>query len=480
MVKILNLVGAKLRQSFITNIYKNGAFLEASKIISKHNGNIVRASFNKAVDMHTFFIDVTGEKKDLEEIAKELKLQGYCSNLNDTKSTVLISIGLENKSGSLKEVLEIINQHEVEIPYMNFQQEDKEMQQFVLGIFVDNDKEMRDLFFHLSKICYLKIVDYDLTNKVLDNAAFYLDFGNKIMDMFDLTENERKEFLINSNIIMQQLDAENENPYKTFRYILKFAEFLKNHMGKNFECNIYKKELAENVSAYQIEPPCGSNTFILKQGNQLLIVDGGYSNFKADLISDIKKLIPKFDDMNKKFFITHADIDHTGIASEFDEVYMSDKSYQNFENEKMGKPCFREKIDHHAPYNKLCKLITEYKAPKLENCKIIGNKKDKKMLSKIGKLKFGDFTFEAMEGNGGHIYGETILYCEKLGILFSGDNYVNIKGFSDKQKEYNSIAPYLMRSVNIDSKKANSIRKEIKNKFKGYFVCPGHGSWLQF
>ena len=46
---------------------KAGAFLKASEVISFYGGNIVRVSYNKAVDLHTLFIDVSANQEQLEK-----------------------------------------------------------------------------------------------------------------------------------------------------------------------------------------------------------------------------------------------------------------------------------------------------------------------------------------------------------------------------------------------------------------------------
>ena len=50
-----------------------GAFLKASKCFSELGINITRVSYNKAVDSHTLFIEVDGEKTRLEQANKKLK-----------------------------------------------------------------------------------------------------------------------------------------------------------------------------------------------------------------------------------------------------------------------------------------------------------------------------------------------------------------------------------------------------------------------
>jgi len=124
-------------------------------------------------------------------------------------------------------------------------------------------------------------------------------------------------------------------------------------------------------------------------------------------------------------------------------------------------------------------VISQYVPPCLDTLKVIGKKTDDKVISKIGELPFGDLRFDIYEGNGGHVRGETILDCKKQKIAFTGDNIVNIKGFSGDQQTFNKLAPYLMQSVNVDSVKATLCRNELTRMTSGYLVCPGHGAWFE-
>jgi hypothetical protein len=76
-----------------------------------------------------------------------------------------------------------------------------------------------------------------------------------------------------------------------------------------------------------------------------------------------------------------------------------------------------------------------------------------------------------------------VFVSRKYGIAFTGDLLVNIKGFSTERAEFNSLAPYLMRSVNVDSKKATEMRNSVVKLIeelgmqngKPCIVCGGHG-----
>lgn len=101
----------------------------------------------------------------------------------------------------------------------------------------------------------------------------------------------------------------------------------------------------------------------------------------------------------------------------------------------------------------------------------------------IGNMSIGDLDFAIYEGSGGHLYGEMIYVCKEAGIVFTGDILVNINGFSKERAEFNSLAPYLMKSVNLSSEKARKMRyqtmsmiTEISNQNnKPCIICGGHG-----
>ena len=68
-----------------------------------------------------------------------------------------------------------------------------------------------------------------------------------------------------------------------------------------------------------------------------------------------------------------------------------------------------------------------------------------------------------------------MIVCEKLQLIFSGDIYVNIKGYSPDQQEFNRLAPFLMTGVDSDPARARECRALLTQTYAGYLCCPGHG-----
>ncbi len=111
----------------------------------------------------------------------------------------------------------------------------------------------------------------------------------------------------------------------------------------------------------------------------------------------------------------------------------------------------------------------------MARCFAVGAKRDDSPLSYIGSRAFGPWKFDFYEGNGGHVKGETVIVCEKLQLVFSGDIYVNIKGYSAEQREFNRLAPFLMTGVDSNPAAARECRKLLTQTYAGYLFCPGHG-----
>lgn len=468
-----------IKTTYITKMPdKAGAFLKASEAIAAYGGNIIRVSYNKAVDMHTLFIDVSARNEQLEKITAALKALGYLSNTEKEEKVILIVLKLPDVPGAIKPILEVLSSHSINISYMSSQENGTGYQYFKMGLLIEKPNVIKNLLDDISKLCDLKILDYDVTEKVLDSTVFYLSFANEMRSLLSLTQQQTNELIINSNKIMQLLDEKDEAPLKTFEYISKFANFVASHKGDHFNARVSQRRISPQVVLHLIEPPCGSNTYILEQEQELLFVDSGFACFLDEMQAIFHRLFPDFEKRKKSIVLTHADIDHTGLLGLFDTVFVSESCFENFRLENEDKDNFREQNMLHAPYYKLSRIITGYIPPNLEKFAIIGKKTDEGIHSKIGELNFADLHFEVFEGNGGHVKGEIDLLCKEQKIAFTGDHLVNIEGFSEQQHAFNLLAPYLMTSVNVDSQKAKLCRLKLVKKTAGYLICPGHGTWM--
>lgn len=471
-----------MKRSFMTSLPdKSGAFLQASRIILAHGGNMVRASYNKAVDAHTIFLDVEGDDEALLAIEDELNAAGFLQNDSQVK-VVLLEVELPDQPGAVIPVLEALQQRNVNISYLSNQSVGGKTATLKMGLYIEDPTVIDALLVELAAICPVRILSYDAGEKKLDNTVFYLTLADEMRQLLRLTQAQTKEFIYYANLVMQQLDDKGEPHSKTFEYVSRFAHFVAEHDGAAYECRISREPLTERVTAMVLEPPCGSNITVLEDASTkaLLIIDGGFACYEALTMKQLRALFPDFDARKKEMLLTHSDSDHTGICAQFDTIWCNRRTADCFAGEHMGLPCPREENPNMLPYYRLSKLITDYQPPRLNSLCLLDTESgdDSLPLSRVGIFRFADMAFDVYQGNGGHVPGETVLLDERHRIAITGDDYINIHDMTAPQREFNRLAPYLARSVNQDSNRYHAILKTLKAMLDGdgWLLLPGHGA----
>lgn len=468
--------GYTMKKTYITTMPNHiGAFLKASKCLAELGINITRVSYNKAIDSHTLFIDAEGTEQQLLKADKQLTEIGYLQNEKDNGSIVLLEFCLKDVPGSVTDILKLINEFDFNISYISSQENGTEYQLFKMGLFVDNSEKISEFLVCAEKLCDVRVIDYKHTERIFDNSIFYNSFVSEIAKRRELSDEMRDKLLINTNLAMQTLDEQGLSPYRTFDSIGKFAEMLANCKGEAFIPRITNHQITENTQLILIEPPCGSNTIILKNADKVLFIDSGYACYKQEMEEIFKKIFSDFERIKKTILITHADVDHCGLLPMFDEIIASEKSADCLKAEYNGEDGYREKNPLHKPYINICKTLTEYEPPNPDKIKVIhkGRNDSEMPLVQTGFYDFCDLHFEVYEGKGGHLPGEIVLIDYTNHIVFTGDIYVNIKGFTPEQSTYNSYAPILMTSVDTDAKLCAAERNAIMQRL-------GSGNWRIF
>ncbi len=469
-----------MKRTYITNLQnRSGAFLEASRIIAKYGGNITRVNYNKSVDEHFLFVDVDGGEEILKKITQEMSNAGFLAKPRTAQSVLLIEFKIKDESGQLVPILEIIDKYNINITYLNSEENGTEYQYFKMGLLITEPDVIKRLLDELSHYCTTRIIEYDKTEKILDNTVFYISFANELSKKLKLKHKQTDALVVETNKIMQMLDEGDNSPYKVFEYIGKFADYIARHKDNDFNLRISKMQLTDDISFYAMEPPCGSNTYIFHNGNKLLFVDCGFACYRKEMLNMLRSMFEDFDSMHKRCVITHADTDHCGLLNLFDVVYVTQTSYKNFLCEIEGIPSIREENPAHAPYCRISRIITAYEPPEPTRLHTFEcSKESDTPLSMLGNISFGDIKLEVLAGAGGHLDGEVLLISKEHKLIFTGDVIVNLNGFTDDQKSFNELAPYLMTSVDMYPEKASAFRKKVFEYIEGtgYLICPGHGA----
>jgi len=465
-----------MKKTYATSMPNHiGAFLKASKCFAALGINIIRVSYDKAVDSHMLFLDVEGTEEQIRKADTELEKIGYLQNQSEDSSIVLIEFCLEDVPGSVTRILELINAFNFNISYINSQENGTDYQYFKMGLYVEDPVRFSAFIEQAEQLCKVRIIDYNSSERAYDNSIFYSTYVRGLSRMLSLSESQKQGLMVSANLAMQILDEQGLSPYRTFDSISKFAELLGRSRGEQFVPRITTHVITENTRILLIEPACGSNTAVIRSGDEFLCVDSGYACYREEMLRILREAVPGFDNARKRLLLTHADVDHCGLMDVFDEIIVSSRSARSLRNEYLGENGFRECNPLHRPYVNICKILTSYRevdpdklvTPWQEAAQLRGP------LTQIGFFDFGDLHFEVYEGSGGHLPGEVILIDYENHIAFTGDVYINLQGLTAAQAEYNQYAPILMTSVDTDPRLCGQERKAILRRL-------GIGNWKIF
>ncbi|MBE6542186.1 MAG: Zn-dependent hydrolase [Ruminococcaceae bacterium] len=465
-----------MKKTYITTMPDHiGAFLRASECFSALGINITRVSYNKAVDSHTLFIDAEGSDEQLAEADKQLAEIGYLQNEKSSNSIVLLEFRLRDVPGSVTKILSLISEFNFNISYISSQENGSDYQLFKMGLFVDDPEKITEFIAMAEKLCRIRVIDYNHSEKVYDNSIFYNSFVSGLSETMGLSHEIKNDLLVNANLAMQVLDEQGLSPYKTFESISRFADLLAACRKNAFSPRISHHQITENTEVILIEPPCGSNTAIIKSMGQVLFIDSGYALYRDEMESIFRGIIDGFDSIEKKILLTHADVDHCGLLPIFDEVIASRETAECLRLEYENKNGYREQNPLHKPYINICKILTSYSPISPDKIKGLWGRDvgSDEPLTQVGFFSFGEMHFEVYEGKGGHLPGETVLIDYAHHVAFTGDIYINLKGLTAEQSEYNQYAPILMTSVDTDPKLCSIERSAILQRL-------GSGKWQIF
>ena len=469
----------KLTRIFTTKTPdKPGAFMRACKVIMDHNGNIVRVSYNKGINL---FIEVSATEEELKAIDKELVDISYVDDAPPEPTVLVMSVRITDVPGALYPVLKVIDKYNVNISYLNSSADMKGYQDFNIGMVVENPEVSKKILDEVAELYALDVQDYNGNSAELDNTVFYIRLANGIQKLFRFDDGKVMQFITEASKVSDVLASRGEDPSKALENVKHIANYIAFNRDLNFHAKIQQMDVTDDTTLHIIEPPCGSNMYILRNMDDLLFIDTGLGIYTDELLLELRELFPAFYSMNKTFLVTHADPDHCGLLSAFDDVkiiatkktadrlYKRDDSYDD-----------RRSAESLA-YDSLARIITDYIPPENRYLETIGDDSSHDNILKIRDLKFGDLTLEIYEGNGGHMPGETIILCREPKMLFTGDVYVNSKHLTPEMEDFNRIMPFLQTHVDADPDKLAEERVELGRMMdeigrKGIIVCAGHGA----
>ena len=173
-----------MKKTYTTSMPNHiGAFLKASKCFAALGINITRVSYDKSVDSHMLFLDVEGTESQIRRADEELEKIGYLQNVTADSSIVLVEFTLEDVPGSATSILELINEFNFNISYINSQENGTDHQRFKMGLHVEDSARFAAFMEQAEKLCKVRIIDYNSSGRAYDNSIFYSAFVRGLSHM---------------------------------------------------------------------------------------------------------------------------------------------------------------------------------------------------------------------------------------------------------------------------------------------------------
>ncbi len=460
-----------------------GMLREVMRVLSSHNVSVLRLSYNRVIDMHTMFLDVTGTIAALADAEDELRAWRFFPGQRDVGEVRLFELKLGSDSKDLMPVLEVFEQNEINVTYVDLRTDGSSNGITRIAAYLKRSEQLDALVQRTRKHCDVNVVPKGEQPDMLDNNHFNLSFAHGLAKRLGLDAQDEEVILINSNRIMQNLMKDGSDPYKPFDFINQIAEAMATYRDDVFvdACRVSTFTTDGGLVVRSIEPPLGCTTWVLECDDCLLCIDAGYRRFAGELERMLRTLYPDWDLRTKKLVLTHADFDHTGAYDLFDKIYASGRVIDNFSFESLGIVNWREQNPKSLPYSFIGNVLSQYKTPPFESIHCLGDKspmgEQPELLRHIDTLCVPPLSLEVWEGKGGHVRGEVILVEREHRLCVSGDLFVNVHGQTKPQARFNALGPYLMTSVDSNPKLALEERKAMFGLLDAgdWKVLCGHG-----
>ncbi len=454
------------RYAFVTTIpIQTGALQRGVAIITEHNGNINRIHFDRGIDPHTVFFEVTATAEEYESIRQRLADIGYLQTTLETYASLKIQIHLPHESGALNDFLTMTTGAGAEITSITFDDVGIHPDRVTISMSVRESSPVEELLHTLKSHYLIEVLEFDCTGQTLDDTVFYLRFAQKMRTLIDTPDdNFLLRFLGDINHTAQDLTARGENPRTVFQNVLGAGEYIASTCGDGFYADVQVITLSEEVTLYAIQLPSGGNIYLFRTLDGIQMLDTGYGVYHQDVMQLFAAYgLPVTEELTC-IIVSHGDADHCGAGGFFDVpalMHPATREIIRTGNRAWGSRS--EGMVLEEIYTTMIALYSRWNPPADEHIHLIRpeNGEKRSIFPVVCHLTIGDLAFEILETPGGHQVGELVLYCPKEGYLFTADSFMNFASLTEERRRYNSYADYLVTSVNVDSDLARTERHAL-------------------
>ena len=478
------------RYSFVAHIPDTRLSLQtASEIIFENNGNINRIHYDRQIDPHTAFIEVTCTPGDYTAIRKKMTETGFLRTSIRSLPFLKFKVKIPNVSGALLEFLKITSGSEAGITSIDFDDNGSMPDTVTVSLILQETERAEELMNTLREAYPIEILEYDITGESLDRTIFYVRFAQQIRKYLEDDKDEEllMDFLKDINHTVQELMHLGNDPEEIFANYLKCGEYLLATTGNGFYADVQEIRLSDVLTLFCFQLPGGGSIFLFENPEEMVMIDTGYGIYANDAGKLFEYYGIDIGDRLKYIITTHGDADHCGAGGAYDvPAYMHPATLEII---RRGNRAWGSKSENsilERVYTTMIALFSRWNPPKEEKIELFSGSSDeyRSVFPVIDRMRIAGVEFEVLISQGGHQYGQLILFSPESGLLFTADSLMNFQSFTKDRRNYNSIADFLVTSVNVDSDLARSERKallEIASEYeketgRKCLICGGHGT----
>jgi glyoxylase-like metal-dependent hydrolase (beta-lactamase superfamily II) len=466
-----------------------GSLERAAQVITKYDGNINRIQYDRRIDPSTVFYEVTATEEDYAKITNDLAAIGYLQTSLQPLSFLKFFVHLPHTPGSLRRFLRYTTESGANIGFIDFDDTGRHPDRLTVSLNLEDPATVEQLLDQLKSRYHLEILEYDTTGKHLDDTVFYVRFAQEIRNLIGESENTfLLSFLADTNHIVQELMNRGNNPRQVFDSVLLTGRTLHATTGRNFYADVQKIAITPQVDLFCFQLPCGGNTYVLTSEKETLMIDTGYGIYHDDVMAMFSHFGLGNEDRFTQLVISHADADHCGAGGFFSAGALMHTGTRDII--KTNNRAYGSRSEHsvlEAFYTKMINLFSRFRPPRKMTCLPQAGTGSRSIFPVLGSVTIGDLSLEVLEGLGGHTHGQIYLYSGQKGLLFTADAVINFSSLTPERAAYNSLADFLVTSVNVDSDLARRERKallelaaetdqHLATEQKRCRICGGHGS----
>ncbi|MDD4252815.1 MAG: MBL fold metallo-hydrolase, partial [Methanoculleus horonobensis] len=251
---------------------------------------------------------------------------------------------------------------------------------------------------------------------------------------------------------------------------------------------VQRISLADDVEVFCFQMPGGGNIFLLRAPDETVMIDTGYGIYHEDAVRMFRHY--GLDDLGKirRIYITHADADHCGAGGLFEaKAYTHTGSLEIIRRANRAYGSRSESSILEEVYTTVINLFSHFTPPGDPEVFPAERLGMRSIFPVLARFTVNGLEFEVLESLGGHMHGQVYFFCPTHGIIFTADTLINFGSLDEARRRYNSLADFLVTSVNVDSDCAKRERKallelihdldeELRATGRRCLVACGHGA----